>query len=196
MRSRASTTRASSCLRFARGRGPHDAAAEMFGRGDVEAERFTDYAGAVAAALRGGGESISAARTPLLAKADELDAGPFNVTDQWVVLIDPVMMSEEELATLQALAREAQATINTMLIAVGESDNATADAIMAAGNKFGYVEERGPAADLTGCGLMATSGPMILSKKKCTSAALLQDSRCWESSMTDGGSWRCGGASV
>ncbi len=53
----------------------HDAAGgEMFGRADAAAQRFSEYASAVAAALSGGAESIGSARTILLAKADELDA--------------------------------------------------------------------------------------------------------------------------
>ena len=137
----------------------HDAAGAMFGRADVEADEFSRYATAVASALHGGAASIGAARTPLLAKADELDAGPFNVTDQWVVLIDPVMASEEEMEKLQTLARQEQATVNTMLVAVGDADNATADAVVAAGTGFGFVQPTGPTADLTGLLLPGTQRP-------------------------------------
>ncbi|WP_286137580.1 hypothetical protein [Mycobacterium sp. IS-3022] len=105
------------------------------------------FASKVAAALRSGSESIGTARKTLLAKADELDAGPLTVSDQWVVLVDPVYMSEEEMAKLQALAQQEQATINTMLKAVGDADNATADAVVAAGKEFGFVEA-GPPTDL------------------------------------------------
>jgi hypothetical protein len=126
----------------------HDAAAEMFGCADATAERFSKYTRASAEALSGGAATIGGARTPLLAKADELDAGPLNVTDQWVVLIDPVYMSEEEMAKLQALAVEEQAAVNTMLADVGDADSATADAVVAAGNKFGFAEP-GPPADLS-----------------------------------------------
>ncbi|MDZ4269327.1 MAG: hypothetical protein U1D00_27215 [Mycobacterium sp.] len=137
----------------------HDAAEEMFGRADTTARRFSEYATAVAAALSGGAESIGSARTTLLAKADELDAGPLNVTDQWVVLIDPAYMSEEELAELQALALEEQAAVNGLLVAVGEADDATANAVLAAGNKFGFVQEAGPEADLAGLLLPVAQRP-------------------------------------
>ncbi len=63
-----------------------------------------------------------------------------NVTDQWVVLIDPVRMSAEEMAKLQELARTEQATINEMLTAVGDADDETANAVAAAGSRFGYAE--------------------------------------------------------
>lgn len=86
----------------------HEAAAAMFQRAEREASKFSEYAHAVAAALSGGAESIGSARRTLLAKADELDAGPLNVTDQWVVLIDPEYMSEDEMAKLQALALNEQ----------------------------------------------------------------------------------------
>src|SRR5690349_13184495 len=88
----------------------HDAAAAMFTRAERDALKFSGYADAVAAALSGGAESIGSARRTLLAKADEVDTGPLNVTDQWVVLVDPAFMSEEEMAKLQALALEEQGT--------------------------------------------------------------------------------------
>lgn len=125
----------------------HEAASAMFGRAERDASKFLEYANGVASALGGGAESIGGARKTLLAKADELDAGPLNVSDQWVVLVDPVYMSEEEMAKLQALALQEQATINAMLIAVGDADNATANAFVAAGDKFGFIES-GPPTDL------------------------------------------------
>src|SRR5690349_11491249 len=60
----------------------HDAAAAMFTRAEREALKFSGYADAVAVALSRGAESIGSARRTLLAKADEVDAGPLNVTDQ------------------------------------------------------------------------------------------------------------------
>jgi len=122
----------------------HEAASAMFGRAEREASKFSEYANGVASALRSGAESVGGARRTLLAKADELDAGPLNVSDQWVVLVDRAYMSEEEIAKLQALALQEQATVNTMLTAVGDADNATADAVVAAGDKFGFVEPRPP----------------------------------------------------
>lgn len=122
----------------------HDAATGMFGRADTKAEQFARYTSAVAKALDGGAESIGRARRTLLDKADEVDAGPLNVTDQWVVLIDPVYMSEEEMTKLQVLARQEQSAVNTLLVAVGEADSATADAIIAAGEDHGFVAPSPP----------------------------------------------------
>lgn len=122
----------------------HDAAGRMFGRADADAERFSTYTDAVASALSGGAGSIGSARTALLAKAEEVDAGPLSVTDQWVVLVDPVMMSEKEMAALQARARQEQGVLNEMLIAVGEADDAVAEAVVAAGAQFGLVEPGQP----------------------------------------------------
>lgn len=136
----------------------HDAAAAMFIRAERDALKFSGYANAVAAALSGGAESIGSARRTLLVKADEVEAGPLNVTDQWVVLVDPAFMSEEEMAKLQALALEEQGTINRMLIAVGDADDATANAVVAAGHEFGYIEP-GPATDLGGLLLPAAQRP-------------------------------------
>lgn len=136
----------------------HEAAAAMFTRAERDALKFSGYADAVAAALSGGAESIGSARRTLLAKADEVDTGPLNVTDQWVVLVDPEFMSEEELAKLQAMALEEQETINRMLITVGDADDATANAVVAAGHEFGYIEP-GPATDLGGLLLPTAQRP-------------------------------------
>jgi len=89
----------------------HEAASAMFGRAEREASKFSEYANAVASALAGGAGSIGGARKTLLAKANELDAGPLNVSDEWVVLVDPAYMSEEEMAKLQALVLQEQATV-------------------------------------------------------------------------------------
>lgn len=124
----------------------HEAAEAMFGRAERDASNFSEYANAVASALSNGSRAIGSARTALLNKADQVDQGPLNVTDQWVVLLDPVRMSAEELAKLQALAMEEQTAVNGLLSAVGDADDDTADAVVAAGSKFGFVESR-PSGD-------------------------------------------------
>lgn len=136
----------------------HDAAAAMFIRAERDAVKFSGYACAVAAALSCGAESIGSARRTLLAKADEVDAGPLNVSDQWVVLVDPVFMSEEEMTKLRALALEEQEVINRMLVAVGDADEATANSVVAAGHEFGYIEPV-PATDLGGLLLPTAQRP-------------------------------------
>lgn len=125
----------------------HEAASAMFGRAERDATRFSEYAKAVASALSNGSGTIGTARTALLNKADQVDQGPLNVNDQWVVLVDPVRMSAEEFAKLEALAREEQGAINGLLTAVGDADDATANAVVAAGSEFGFVEA-GPPKDL------------------------------------------------
>ncbi|MDT5178911.1 MAG: hypothetical protein QOJ95_3109 [Mycobacterium sp.] len=122
----------------------HDAATAMFGRAARDALKFSSYANAMAAALRHGSDTIGPARNALLNKADQVDAGPLNVTDQWVVLIDPVRMSAEDLAKLETLARSEQEAINGLLSAVGDADDATANAVVAAGKDFGFVEAGSP----------------------------------------------------
>jgi hypothetical protein len=125
----------------------YDAASAMFGRASRQASTFSAYAKGVASALRTGADAIGPARTALLNAADQVDAGPLNVTDQWVVLIDPVKMSAEDMAELEKLARSEQETINRMLMAVGDADDTTANAVVAAGAEFGFVEA-GPPTDL------------------------------------------------
>lgn len=124
----------------------HEAASAMFGRANRDATKVSDYAKAVAAALNAGGSVIGQARAALLAKADQVDAGPLIVSDQWAVLIDPVRMSADDLAKLQKLAAEEQREINALLTAVGDADESTANAVAAVGARFGFVEAR-PSGD-------------------------------------------------
>lgn len=124
----------------------HEAASAMFGRANRDATKVSDYAKAVAAALNAGGSVIGQARAALLAKADQVDAGPLIVSDQWAVLIDPVRMSADDLAKLQKLAVEEQGEINALLTAVGDADESTANAVAAVGARFGFVEAR-PSGD-------------------------------------------------
>jgi hypothetical protein len=119
----------------------------MFGRAAREASTFDAYATDMASALQHGSATIGQARDALLRKADQVDAGPFNVTDQWVVLIDPVRMTAEDFAKLEEQARTEQEAINAMLTALGDADDATANAVVAAGRNHGFAEA-GPPADL------------------------------------------------
>lgn len=96
------------------------------------ASAFKDYAEAFATALKTGSASIGAARRSLLAKANEIDATALNVTDQWVVLIDPAKMSADKAAELQRQAEAAQGEVNRLLIAVDEADSATRGRLLAA----------------------------------------------------------------
>lgn len=123
------------------------AASAMFGRAGRDALAFSGYAKTIAAALEHGSGSLGPARAALLSKADQVDEGPLNVTDQWVVLIDPVRMSGEDLERLEAVARSEQEAINGLLTAVGDADDATANAVVAAGKDHGFVEA-GPPTDL------------------------------------------------
>jgi hypothetical protein len=124
----------------------HEAASAMFVRAHRDASKVSEYGKAVAAALSAGGSAIGGARAALLAKADQVDAGPLSVSDQWAVLIDPVKMSAEDFAELEKLAAAEQGEINALLAAVGHADENTANALTAAGAKFGFVEAR-PSGD-------------------------------------------------
>lgn len=117
----------------------HDAASAMFGRTNKDATTLSEYAHAVAAALRAGSSAIGGARSALLSKADQVDAGPLNVTDQWVVLIDPVRMSAEDFAELEKLAAAEQGAINKLLTALGDADEDMAKGVTAAGERYGFV---------------------------------------------------------
>jgi hypothetical protein len=61
----------------------HEAALGMFRRASIDVSTFSEYANAVASALRSGSGAIGAARAVLLNTADQVDQGPLNVTDQW-----------------------------------------------------------------------------------------------------------------
>lgn len=108
------------------------AAQAMFTRATNRASSFKNYAESFADALRSGSANIGAARTALLAEADSVDASELNVTDQWVVMIDPAEMSAEKAAQLERQARIAQAEINELLLAVGKADDHAAAKLMLA----------------------------------------------------------------
>ncbi|WP_149481452.1 hypothetical protein [Mycolicibacterium sp. P1-18] len=110
----------------------HAAAQRMFRRATDRSSAFKNYAEAFAGALERGSTLIGETRRTLLAKADEIDSTPLNVTDQWVVLIDPAAMSAERAAQLQEQADAAQADVNEMLHAVGQADDQTAQQVILA----------------------------------------------------------------
>ena len=101
----------------------HNASTAMFSRATDRASAFKDYTERVASNLQRGGSSIGSYRTQLLAKSAEIDAGPLNVSDQWVVSIDPAGMSAERAAELEAQAKAAQAELNPLLISLDEADS-------------------------------------------------------------------------
>lgn len=111
----------------------------MFGRAMDRSSAFKNYADAFAGALESGSASVGKARSDLLAKADEIDSGPLNVTDQWVVLIDPAGMSAEKAAQLQKEVESAQAEVNELLHAVGQADDSTSLRLLAARAGDGVV---------------------------------------------------------
>ena len=116
----------------------HDAATDMFERGHEQATTFSDCATAVGGAISGGASTIGGARTALLNKADEIDRGELFVNDQWVVLIDPVGMSAEQVAELMKQVAVEQDIINTLLLAVGSADDDTSRKLSAAAQRFGF----------------------------------------------------------
>jgi hypothetical protein len=117
----------------------HEAALAMFERAHKDTTEVSEYADAVAGALSGAAGSIGSARIALLDKAIDIECGELHVTNQWVVLIEPVMMSTEKAAELQALAEGKQKIINQLLVALGQADNDTASEVQDAAKKFGYV---------------------------------------------------------
>jgi hypothetical protein len=117
----------------------HDAASDMFDRGHKQTQSFAGYTSAIGKALSEGASTIGGARRALLDKADEVDSGPLNVSEGWVVLIDPGAHTEEQIAELMDQVATEQAAINGLLLAVGDADTSTADKVMAAAKPFGFV---------------------------------------------------------
>ncbi|MBU9763217.1 hypothetical protein FR943_05075 [Mycobacterium sp. TNTM28] len=130
--------------------GAHEAATGMFAQATRRASHFQNYTEAVSEVLSRGSGLIGKARTDLLREADEIDKGELNVTDQWVVLIDPAGMSAEKAAGLQKQAESAQMEINRLLTAVGDADQETAQKLLLArtgresGGAFNDVQMPGP----------------------------------------------------
>ena len=117
----------------------HDAATGMFDRAHQTTTAFSEYTTAIATALNEGASAIGAARKALLDKADEIDRGPLNVSEGWVVLIDPGSQTAEQITELMNQVAIEQAAINGLLLAVGDADTSTADNVMAAAKPFGFV---------------------------------------------------------
>lgn len=117
----------------------HDAASTMFDRAHKSATVFGSYATAVGNALAEGASVIGAARKALLDKADEIDRGPLNVSEGWVVLIDPGSQTADQIASLMNQVATEQAAINDLLVAVDDADSSTADKVIAAGKAFGFT---------------------------------------------------------
>lgn len=117
----------------------HDAATGMFDRAHRSALAFSDYTTAIAKALNEGADVLGAARKALLDKSDEIDSGLLNVSEGWVVLIDPGAQTAEQIADLMEQAAAEQAVVNELLVAVGNADSRTADKVAAAGEPFGFV---------------------------------------------------------
>ncbi|NVN50301.1 hypothetical protein HLY00_1468 [Mycolicibacterium hippocampi] len=117
----------------------HTAASKMFNRGHTHATEFGDYTAAIGKALCDGATSLGATRTALLNKADEIDSGELQVTDQWVVLIKPAAMSAEKVATLMEKVAAEQVVVNDLLLAVGDADDAAAERLTAAAQPSGFV---------------------------------------------------------
>lgn len=110
----------------------HSAATEMFRRAVNRASQYQDYAAAVAKALRDGSAGIGKARTDLLAEADAIDRTELSVSENWVVQIKPAAMTAEHANALQVQARTAQGEINALLVAVGDADDDTTQALLVA----------------------------------------------------------------
>lgn len=117
----------------------HTAATAMFERADKRATSFADFTGAIAAALEKGAGDIGKARKELLDRVAEIEAdGQLYVNDAWVVLIKGAKLTLEEVAALEKRAQAEQFKVNSLLAAVGEADDDTADAIGQAARPHGF----------------------------------------------------------
>lgn len=117
----------------------HDAATSMFERAETRTNGFSEYTTAIGEALMDGADTIGQARIALLNKASQIDmTGQLYVIDQWVVLIIGAEMTAEEAAALEKRAQTEQVAVNTLLLAVGASDDSTASKVTAAARLHGF----------------------------------------------------------
>ena len=117
----------------------HNAAAAMFDRAKKQTDEFSKYTTALGEALSGAAVSIGGARTPLLNKADEIDAtGQLHVSDQWVVLIHGGQMTVEQAAALEKRAQSEQVNVNSLLARVGIADEDAAGKLTSAAQQHGF----------------------------------------------------------
>ncbi len=111
----------------------------MFVRAHKSTDNFSSYAATIGDALTEAASTLGAARKALLDKADQVDSGPLNVSEGWVVLIDPGAQTAEQIKDLLRIAASEQAAINALLVAVGDADNAIADGLLSAAKPFGLT---------------------------------------------------------
>lgn len=135
----------------------HDAAAAMFDRSHHSAVDFSHCAAAIGKALGDGAIVLGTARKALLDKADEIDRGPLNVSEGWVVLIDPGAQTADEIARLMTLAAAEQAVVNNLLVAVDDADRRTADNVVGAAKSAGFTPPT--TAGLPGLMVPGVQGP-------------------------------------
>jgi len=116
------------------------AAADAFGRAKRKAADVHDLTSALGAAMEQGFYGLSAAKNALLGRVADLEAGPFEVSDRWVVTLKPIEMSAELAAELIAQRNAHQTDLNPLMFAMGRADDELSDALRAAASKYGLAE--------------------------------------------------------
>ncbi|MGC4934320.1 hypothetical protein ACLQ3C_11635 [Gordonia sp. DT30] len=118
----------------------HTAAVEAFGRARREGAEVCDLADGLAGALETGYHALTTAKRNLLDKVADIEAGQFHVTDGWVVLLNPVEMSSDELRENMELRNDFQIQLNSDVITMGAADHSLATGLQTAAKKAGYVQ--------------------------------------------------------
>ncbi|CAM2786169.1 hypothetical protein RHDE110596_01200 [Prescottella defluvii] len=137
------------------------AAADAFGRAKRKAADVHDLASALADAMEQGFHALTAAKSSLLNRVAELEAGPFEVSDRWVVTLKPSEMSAEAAVELIAQRNSEQLDLNPLVTAVGRVDDELSDALRAAAAKHGHIEpELGVFETVAGLGEPQSDIPM------------------------------------
>jgi hypothetical protein len=110
----------------------HSAAKWMFVRGTAKASELKSCGDAEGKEASNGAAAIGPAAKQLSSAADAIDAGKLYVSDEWVVLIKPAQMTEDDLKNLKEQAAAAQEEINRLLVKLDSADEDTAAAMQKA----------------------------------------------------------------
>lgn len=104
----------------------HDTAAEAFAHIRTAGRTIAAHAERFERSLHRAADDVARARTDALTHVAELTRSPLWVSDIWVVLIDPVPLTAEQIGELRIAQQRAQSEINELIVAVGQADRAQA----------------------------------------------------------------------
>ncbi|MBC7301572.1 MAG: hypothetical protein H5T78_11510 [Nocardia sp.] len=117
----------------------HDAAAAMLARTAQQAAFFGDVADSTMAVIDTYYNSMASARGRIDTLVSTIDSGPLNVSEKWVVLLDPEPMDAERLKVLRVAQSAFQEQLNPLVTELGQIDDAAVAALRVINYRYSDV---------------------------------------------------------